>query len=100
MANPVAQGTADTLSATVSGGTAPYTYQWLTDGGSGGSLTNIPGATNATYTANTTGMSLGVNYSYSLMVTDSVLATATSAAPAVVSGLPSPPDVGRRPLCL
>jgi hypothetical protein len=85
VANPVRQGTTDTLSATVIGGTAPYTYQWLTDGGSGGSLTNIPGATNATYNANTTGVTFGANYSYSLMVTDSVLATATSSVPAVVN---------------
>lgn len=27
---------------------SPMTYQWQTDGGSGGSLTNIPGATNST----------------------------------------------------
>jgi PKD repeat protein len=83
VANPVLQGTTTTLSAGVAGGTSPYTYQWQTDGGSGGTLTNIPGANSATYSANTTGMTLGVNYSYSLVVTDSVLATATS-APVVV----------------
>ena len=84
VANPVVQGTTDTLSAPVSGGTAPYKYQWLTDGGSGGTLTNIPSATNATLAVNTTGMIPGVNFSYSLVVTDSVLATATS-APVVVN---------------
>ena len=85
VANPVAQGTSNTLSASVSGGTPPYKYQWQTDGGSGGSLTNIPGGTNATYTANTTIMTPGVNFSYSLVVTDSVLATATSAPPVTVN---------------
>lgn len=84
VANPVAQGTTNTLSAAVVGGTPPYKYQWQTDGGSGGTLTNIPSATNATYSANTTGMTLGVNFSYSLVVTDSVLATATS-APVVIN---------------
>jgi len=84
VANPVAQGTTDTLSASVNGGTPPYKYQWQTDGGSGGTLTNIPSKTNATFSVNTTGMIPGVNFSYSLVVTDSVLATATS-APAVVN---------------
>jgi PKD repeat protein len=83
VANPVLQGTTTTLSAAVAGGTSPYAYQWQTDGGSGGTLTNIPGATSATYSVNTTGMALGA-YSYSLVVTDSVLATASSATPAVV----------------
>jgi len=85
VANPVPQGTTNTLSVAVVGGTAPYKYQWQTDGGSGGTLTNIPSATNATLSLNTTGMTLGANYSYSVVVTDSVLATATSAAPAVVN---------------
>jgi len=31
-------------------GPAPFTYQWQTDGGSGGALTNIPGATSLGYT--------------------------------------------------
>ena len=84
VANPVAQGTTNTLSAAVIGGTAPYKYQWQTDGGSGGTLTNIPSGTNATLAVNTTGMTPAVNYSYSLVVTDSVLATATS-APVVVN---------------
>ncbi|HWH68756.1 MAG TPA: hypothetical protein VNT26_05190, partial [Candidatus Sulfotelmatobacter sp.] len=40
----VAAGTAVTLSV-VAGGGSTYAYQWRTDGGSGGTLTNIPGAT-------------------------------------------------------
>jgi len=35
-------------------GIKPLYYQWQTDGASGGSLTNIPGATDRTYTFNTT----------------------------------------------
>ena len=93
--NQVAQGTTNTLSASVLGGTSPYKYQWRTDGGSGGSLTNIPNATNATFAVNTTGMTPGVNFSYSLVVTDSVLATASSvpvviSAYAVISGTLAP----------
>jgi hypothetical protein len=42
---------------TVTSGTvlnaAAYTYQWQTDGGGGGALTNMPGATSSSVTANT-----------------------------------------------
>jgi len=85
VANPVPQGATNTLAVAVIGGTAPYKYQWQTDGGSGGTLTNIPSATNATLSLNTAGMTLGANYSYSVVATDHALATATSAAPAVVN---------------
>ena len=48
--NPVyALSTTLVLKDTASG-PAPLTYQWQTDGGSGGTLTNIPGATGQTYT--------------------------------------------------
>ena len=83
--NPVAQGTTNTLSASVVGGTPPYKYQWQTDGGTGGTLANIPSATNSTISLNTTGMTLGVNYNYSVVVTDGVLTKATNAVPAVVN---------------
>ncbi len=50
---------------TSASGTAPLYYQWQTDGGNGGTLTNIPGATNTTLTINTTGWALGTyNYDY------------------------------------
>lgn len=45
-------GTPVTVTADVTGN-GPFTYQWMTDGGSG-TLTNIPGATNSTLTQNTT----------------------------------------------
>jgi len=83
-------GTPVTASATVSG-TGPFTYQWQTDGGSGGTLTNIPGATSSTLAINTTGMD-GLNVSYDLVVGNgtgtttnevSILAVAPGSAPVV-----------------
>jgi hypothetical protein len=68
----VTNGTPVTVSATVLGGGTLY-YQWLTDGGSGGALTNIPGATGTTLSVNTTGVAPGV-YNYGLIVTNSVSA--------------------------
>lgn len=40
-------------------GPGPYFYQWQTDGGGGGALTNIPGATSASLLIDTTGFLLG-----------------------------------------
>ncbi len=65
--NAVYAGTPVTASAYVSG-TGSLTYQWQTDGGSGGALTNIPGATSPTLAINTTGMD-SLNVAYSLVVT-------------------------------
>jgi hypothetical protein len=79
-ANPITSGLTATLTAgTVvdNAGNGMYTYQWQTDGGSGGTLTNIPNATSATLTVNTTGLNLGV-YQYQVVVTDSTLASVTS----------------------
>ena len=49
-------------------GTPPFSYQWQTDGGSGGNLTNIPNATNASLTTipDTVG-----TYKYDVVVSDS-----------------------------
>jgi hypothetical protein len=66
-------GTSITLSAGVSG-PGPYTYQWLTDGGSGGALTNIPSATNSTLTIGTATMG-GYTFQYALLVSNSVGST-------------------------
>ena len=43
--NTVYAGSPVTVTETIVAGTPPVYYQWLTDGGSGGALTNIPGAT-------------------------------------------------------
>ena len=51
-------------------------YQWQTDGGSGGSLTNIPGATGTNLVVDTTGWALGT-HQYDFVATNS-LGSATS----------------------
>lgn len=54
------QGTAQSLSLTLTGGVGPFTYQWTQDGA------DIGGATSSTYSANTTG-----THAYNCRVTGS-----------------------------
>ena len=83
VANPVNLGTSVTLTAGTAVdnvGNGNYFYQWLTDGGGGGALTNIPGATGSTYIFNTATIAqtnLG-NYVFSLKVTDSTSQSVTT----------------------
>jgi hypothetical protein len=72
----VTGGTAVTLSTVVAGGTT-YAYQWQTDGGSGGALTNIPSATSATLALDTTGLSLGL-HQFAVAVTSGSLSATSS----------------------
>jgi hypothetical protein len=53
-ADQVFDGTPATVSVSVSGA-GSVAYQWQTDGGNAGTMTNIPGATSATLAVNTTG---------------------------------------------
>jgi hypothetical protein len=84
-ANPILVGNTVTLTCgTVvdNAGNGTYTYQWVTDGGGGGALTNIPLATATTYNFNTAGIqqtNLG-NYVFAVKVTDSTPATITSSS--------------------
>lgn len=48
-------------------GSGPFTYQWRTDGGNGGTLTNIPSATSTNLSVNTTGFAPGI-YNYAVVV--------------------------------
>ncbi len=64
----IAPGMSVTASAPVNG-PAPYSYQWQTDGGSGGALTNIPGATSSNLVINTTGFADGF-YQYTVVVSN------------------------------
>jgi hypothetical protein len=52
-------------------GTAPISFYWQTDGGSGGALTNIPGAVGSNYVVDTTGFSVGTN-KYAFVATNSI----------------------------
>lgn len=63
------------LTSTVSGGTAPYSYQWYLDGNP------VSGATASTWTF--TGSGVGVYYVY-LVVTDSTNSTAQSETARIV----------------
>lgn len=80
-------GTTATATAPVSG-PGPYYYQWQADGGTGGALTNIPGATNASLNIDTTGFALG-NYRYDLVVSNN-----TSAATGQVAVLTVQQPIG------
>ena len=81
----VTNGTPVTVSASVLGGGTLY-YQWLTDGGSSGALTNIPGATGTNLSVNTTGMVPGA-YNFGLIVTNSVSAATNSGYLAITLSL-------------
>ena len=70
-----APGTQFTLTETASGAT-PLSYYWLTDGGSGGALTNISGNNVSNLVLNTTGWTPGI-YAYRVIVSN-VVNTATS----------------------
>ncbi len=65
-----AAGTLVTLFGATSG-TTPISYQWRTDGGSGGALTNIPGATSSNLVVDTTGYAPGT-YRYDYVAANAV----------------------------
>lgn len=88
--NSVYAGTAVTASATASLGTAPYTYQWQVNTGSG--FGNITDATNSTYVINTTGQE-GTAYAYRMIATDDDGATGTSGSAALTVSADSAPTV-------
>ena len=72
--SPIDSGTPVTLTE-LAAGEAPLSYQWQTDGGSGGALTNIPGAILSSLTVDTTAFS--GTYSYQVIVANAA-GTATS----------------------
>jgi hypothetical protein len=85
--NYVMSGYAVTGNA-IASGAAPLLYQWQTDGGFGGALTNIPAATNVTLAVNTTGLPAGpcqfdVIVSTSSEIVTSALASLSIAYPEV-----------------
>ncbi len=78
--NAVTAGTAVTVGTAPAVGPGPISYQWKTDGGSGGALTNIPAATSATLSVNTAGMTVG-SYQYAVVANNgtSSVTSATNA---------------------
>ena len=89
--SPVYAGTVDTLSATVTGGTPGYTYQW--QGGTDSiTFTNISNATNATYALDTTGMGGTTTY-YRLVATDTASQVGYGTGAALVVNAASVPII-------
>ncbi|HLP77881.1 MAG TPA: immunoglobulin domain-containing protein, partial [Candidatus Paceibacterota bacterium] len=74
-------------------GTAPFTYQWQSDNGSGGAtFTDISGAVFASYTNNTTGFAVN-SYQYRVIVTNALNATITSAPATLTVNAASAPFI-------
>jgi hypothetical protein len=74
------------------GGSTPIYYQWQTDGGSGNTPTNIPGATATSLVVNTTGWLPGT-YVYDYVAANS-LGTNTSATADIVAETVFMEDIG------
>lgn len=85
----VSPGTTVTLTASAAGSN-PIGYQWQTDGGSGGGLTNIPGATASELAVSTTSLAAGT-YLYDYIATNSL---GTNTSPAAVIAIDSMTDIG------
>ena len=64
-------GQSMTFTATASGGTSPYTYQWLDKAPSASSYSAISGATSSSYSFATTGSTATGVWSFELQVNDS-----------------------------
>lgn len=86
--NPVYAGTVVTLSETPVGG-LPFSYQWLTDGGSGGALTNLPSATGSTLAVDTTSFAVGT-YNYAVIVTNAYGASTSAVVALTITGSSAP----------
>src|SRR5581483_3574851 len=74
-----------TMTASAAGST-PIFWQWQTDGGSGGTPTNIPGATNVTLVVNTTGFTPGA-YQYSFVASNSLGAVTSPSATITIASV-------------
>jgi len=85
----VASGTTVTFTETATG-SSPISYQWQTDGGSGGTPTNIPGATNSTLVIQTTGFAYGT-YRYDYAASNSL---GTNISPPAAIAVVAMVDIG------
>ncbi len=66
----VTSGSIVTLTTPPAVGPGTIGYQWRTDGGAGGALTNIPGANSVTLPVNTAGYVIGASYKFAVVVTN------------------------------
>lgn len=100
-ASNVDQGQTSTLSATApSGGTAPYSYQWLQEAPGATSYSPISGATSSSYSfATSTSTTIG-NWSFELQVTDSASVHVVVTSNAVSVKVTGPPTVSLAPASL
>ncbi|HEY4416778.1 MAG TPA: hypothetical protein VGO57_13895, partial [Verrucomicrobiae bacterium] len=101
-ATGVLAGTVVTLSASATGA-MPIGYHWRTDGGSGGGMTNIPGAIATNLVVNTAGYTFGT-YRYDYLATnllgtnrspEAVIAILTLTDIGAAAPLPGPDDVSQ-----
>jgi hypothetical protein len=92
--NDVTVGTTVTLDGVfTTNSSVAFTYQWQWDDGSGGATwTAIPGATNATYAFNTTGLTPG-NYEFELVLSNSIDAIVAVSSPITITVLAQTPPV-------
>jgi hypothetical protein len=89
--NTIYVGTAVTLSENAAG-LAPFTYQWLTDNGSGGvTFSPVLNATNSTLPINTSGFTAGSSNEYEVEVTSG--GTTSTSPPVVINALVGPPVI-------
>lgn len=89
----VYQGTLVTLSE-LPAGAAPFHYQWQSDNGTGGAtFTDIAGANNSTYVADTTGFTLSSPVEYQVVVTNSL--GGSTSAPVTLTTIQGPPVITR-----
>ncbi|HEY3855972.1 MAG TPA: chitobiase/beta-hexosaminidase C-terminal domain-containing protein [Verrucomicrobiae bacterium] len=86
--SPIYAGTVLTL-LEVATGKAPLSYQWRTDGSTGGSRTNIPGAVATNLSVNTAGLSPGT-YNFDVIVSNA-LGSVTSGVISLVLDAASQP---------
>ena len=74
----VDQGQSYTFSASISGGTTPYSYQWFQKAAGAKSFTPINGATSNSYLVSTTPSTAKGNWMFEIQVTDAATAAVTS----------------------
>jgi hypothetical protein len=71
-------------------GPGPLYYQWITDGGTGGSLTPIGGATSTNLAVNTTSFTPGNIYNYAVIVTNSFGSATSSVVALIITNASAP----------